>query len=139
MPQSPDEGRAQGMLPTNKVVSFAETQEAIDAMTVDLLSAGFDDESIYVHHGEQGKKYIDADGAGRGFLGRLMRSYQRLSGAEARMMDEAESTLEAGQYLIGVQTTGSEQEQVYARDAISPHTDRPIYFCGQFTITILRP
>jgi hypothetical protein len=53
------------------------------------------------------------------------------------MLDGAEAALNAGHYLIGVQTDGSEEQQIKGRDALLPFADNHIYFCGRFAITIL--
>ena len=125
------------ILPINKVVTAVKTEEAVEAVKTAATAAGFDRDSIMTHHGETGKKYIDVDGSEHGFLTQLVRAYQRLSGPEKRMIDMAESALEAGAYLIGIQTNGSEEQQISARDAVEPYSDYPIFFCGRFTITQL--
>ncbi len=125
------------ILPTNKVVTAVTTEEAAEAIKTAVIAAGFTEESIMIHHGEAGKKYIDADGSGHGFLAQWVRTYQRLSGPEKRMLDMAESALEAGEYLVGIQTDGSETQQVAARDAIELYSSYSIFFCGKLTITQL--
>ena len=136
MTQSPTE-RAKGFLPYNKVVTRIETEAGKDAAVAALVAANFVESNIYVHHGEQGEKYLDISGSTRGFIGRLARAYQRLQGVEKQMFDDAEEALKAGHYLVGVETDGSEEQQMAARDALAPHTDYNVYWCGNFTITIL--
>jgi len=125
------------ILPINKVVGVLETQEAVDAVISSAKEAGFKDTDVLIHHGESGKEYIDPDGSHRGIVAQWVRSYQRLSGPEKRMLDMSESALEAGKYLVGIQTNGSEEMRDSARDVIAPHTKSPMYFCGKFTITVL--
>ncbi len=137
MTQSPTE-RAKGLLPYNKVVTRIETETGKQTAVAALVAAGFDEPNIYVHHGEQGEAYLDVDGSARGFVGRLVRGYQRLQGIEKQMLDDAEDAIKAGHYLVGVQTDGSEEQQIAARDALAPHTDYNVYWCGKFTITILK-
>ncbi|MCP4417364.1 MAG: hypothetical protein GY805_12135 [Chloroflexi bacterium] len=137
MTQSPTERRSKDFLPVNKVVTVLETKETADNAITVLMAAGFAENDIYLHHGEQGQQYIDADGSRHGFLAKLVRVYQRLQGIEKRMLDDAEAGLNAGHYLIGVQTDGSEEQQIKGRDALAAFTDQHIYFCGRFTITIL--
>lgn len=136
MTQSPTE-RAKGLLPYNKVVTRIETEAGKEAAVAALVAANFAESDIYVHHGEQGEQYLDIDGSAHGFIGRLVRGYQRLQGVEKKMMDDAEDALKAGHYLVGAQTDGSEAQQIAARDALAPQTDYNVYWCGRFTITIL--
>ncbi len=137
MTQSPNFRPGKEILPTNKVVTVIATRDEVDMAVKDLVAAGFGEDVIYIHHGEQGKNYIDADGSRHGFLSSVIRKYQRLQGTEKRMLEDAEAGLEAGQYLIGVQTDGREEQQIAARDALTPFTKNNIYFCGRFTIMIL--
>lgn len=137
MSETKYERSALQILPINKVVSVVETQEAADVVTASAAAAGFKSDDIFIHHGESGKEYIDPDGSHKGFFAQLMRSYQRLSGPEKRMLDMSESALEAGHYLVGIQTNGSEEMRHLAHDVIEPHTNYAIYFCGKFTITVM--
>jgi len=137
MTQSPTERHGGEVLPINKAVTIVETKEAADQAVAALTAAGFAETDIYIHHGEQGKQYIDADGSRHGFLNKLIRTYQRLQGIEKMMLDGAEAGLNAGHYLIGIQTDGSEEQKIKGRDALAPFTDNHIYFCGRFSITIL--
>lgn len=137
MTQSPSTRSGRQILPTNKVVTVIATEEAVNEAVADLIAFGFEEEAIFIHHGEQGQSYIDPDGTRGGLLSSMVRRYQRLQGNEKRMLDDAEAGLEEGQYLIGVQTDGSEEQQIAARDALAPYTQKSIYFCGRFTIMIL--
>lgn len=125
------------LLPTNRVVSAVKTQEEIDVVKSALLEAGFDEEKIVTAHGEEGKDFVDPDGSRHGFLAHLTRQFQRTSGPEADLLDQAEEALDAGHYLISVLTDGSELEQVQARNAMSPHTHYAIFYCGKLTIYVL--
>ncbi|MGB1251788.1 MAG: hypothetical protein ACPG8W_14310 [Candidatus Promineifilaceae bacterium] len=136
MTQSPTE-RAKGILPVNKVVTTIETEAVVKDAVATLVAAGFAENEIFIHHGEQGEQYLDLDGSEQGFIGRLVRSYQRLQGVEKHMFDDAETALKSGHYLVGVQTNGTEEQQVQARDALTVHTPHNVYFCGRFTITFL--
>lgn len=137
MTQSPSTRSGRQILPTNKVVTVIATEEAVNEAIADLIAFGFEEVAIFIHHGEQGQSYIDPDGTRGGLLSSMVRRYQRLQGNEKRMLDDAEAGLEEGQYLIGVQTDGSEEQQIAARDALAPYTQKSIYFCGRFTIMIL--
>lgn len=137
MTQSPPDRNTREFLPINKVLTFAPTEADAEAMVAALIRAGFTPDEIQIHHGEEGEQYIDADGSRRGFVSKMMRSYQRLSGVEARMLKEAEAALAAGFYLIGVQTDGGEDERMRARDAMDAHTTYTIYYCGKSTIMML--
>ena len=126
------------LLPTNRVVSAFETREDTDTALATLLEAGFSEDAVGFHHGEEGKAFIDADGSRHGFLARVTRQYQRFSGPEASLLDMAEAALNAGHYLVSVLTDGSEMQQAKAREAMAPHTNHTIFFCGRFTIEILK-
>ena len=136
MSQSPSEPLNQ-LLPYNKVISRITTEVGAQAAVASLVAAGFPENETYILHGEEGQRYIDIDGSGHGFFGRLVRSYMRLQGIEKQMMDDADEALKSGQYLVGVDVDGSEEQQVQARDALVAHTDFNIYFCGRYTITIV--
>ncbi len=136
MSQSPTEPINQ-LLPYNKVISRITTEAVAQAAVASLVAAGFPENETYILHGEQGRRHIDIDGSEQGFFWRLMRSYQRLQGIEKQMMDDADEALKSGQYLVGVDTDGSEEQQIKARDALASHTDFNVYFCGRYTITII--
>ena len=137
MTQSPTQQGHMDALPFNKVTTVVETKEELDQAIEALLAAGFPESDLFVHHGEQGRRYLDPDGDYHSFLFRLRRKYQRLQGTEKRMLDDADAALDAGHYLLGIQIDGSEELQVKVLDTIQPFTDRSIYFCGRFTIIIL--
>ena len=118
-------------------MSRITTETGAQSATAALIAAGFPEDETYILHGERGRRHIDIDGSEGGFFWRLMRSYQRLQGIEKQMIDDADEALKSGQYLVGVDTDGSEEQQVKARDALLPHTDFHIYFCGRYTITII--
>ncbi len=138
MTQSPSEHGHLDMLPYNKVVTVVETKDELDNALAALKRVGFAETDLFTHHGEEGREYLDPDGEHHGFLFRLRRKYQRLQGTEKRMLDGADEALDAGYYLLGIQIDGSEELQVKARDAIDPFTEHSIYFCGSFTMTILK-
>ena len=138
MTQSQTERGHLDMLPFNKVVTVVETEAELDQALAALVKAGFAKTDLFTHHGKEGRKYLDPDGEYHGFLFRLRRKYQRLQGTEKRMLDGADIALDAGHYLLGIQTDGSEELQVKARDALVPFTQHSIYFCGNYTMTILR-
>ena len=92
------------LLPMNRVVSAFETREDAETTIAALVEAGFDKDAIGLHHGEEGEDFIDPDGSKHGFLTRLTRQYQRLSGPEARLLEMAEDVLNAGHYLLSVHT-----------------------------------
>ena len=126
------------ILPTNKVVTAVITKEEIELIKTAVVAAGFDENGIMIHHGETGKEYIDADGSERGFFTHLVRAYQRLAGPEKDILDMAESTLDAGGYLIGIQTDGSEEQRSAAYNAVSSLTKSAVFFCSKFTIMQLQ-
>ena len=138
MTQSQPEQGHLDILPYNKVVTVIEKKADLDRALATLAAAGFAETNLFIHHGEEAQKYLDIDGEYHGFFFRLARKYQRLQGTEKRMLDGADEALNAGHYLLGVQTDGSEELQVKARDAIEPFTQHSIYFCGNFTMTILK-
>lgn len=126
------------ILPTNKVVTAVITKEEADLIKTAVVAAGFDEDNIMIHHGEAGKQYIDSDGSEHGFFAQMMRTYQRLAGPEKKMLDMAESTLNAGGYLIGIQTDGSDEQQAAIYAAVGPLTTSHVFFCTKFTIIQLQ-
>ena len=138
MSQSPNEPLNQ-LLPYNKVIARITTEASAQAAVASLVAAGFPENETYILHGEQGQRHIDIDGSGHGLIGRIVRNYMRLQGIEKQMMDDADEALKSGQYLVGVDVDGSDEQQQIARNALAPHTDFNIYFCGRFTITIVAP
>ncbi|MCP4420609.1 MAG: hypothetical protein GY805_28720 [Chloroflexi bacterium] len=138
MSESKNKRRGGQILPTNKVVTVAPTESDLNELVAALEAAGFNDEQIYIHHGEIGKAYVDPDGSRHGFLGQLIRKYQRLAGQEARMLEMAEKGLEAGHYLVGVQTNGREEQWRQVGDIMKEHTQQSIFFCSPITIHVIQ-
>ena len=136
MTQSPNE-RAKGILPYNKVVTVIETKAGVDQAVVALKALGVDEDDILVHHGKQAETYFDLDGSESGFLHNLIRRYQRLQGIEKKLFDDVEEGINAGYYMVGVDTHGHEELQMRIRDALKPCTRHHIYYCSRFTISIL--
>lgn len=125
------------ILPYNKVVTTIETETKANQAVAALTAAGVSEENITLYHGKQAEQFLDLDGSQSGFFFKLVRRYQRLQGLEKKMMDEGEAALKAGHYLLGVQTDGSHEQQIQARDAMKPYTANYIYFCGHIAITVL--
>jgi len=138
MKKPTDKHKAEHILPYNKVVTSISTKPEVDALLGALKDVGFIDEQIYFHHGESGRQNIDLDGSQHGLLWQIIRTYQKLAGPEARMFEMAKKGLEAGHFLVGVQTNGHEEEWEQVGEIMKEHTDQSIFFCGKFTIRVIR-
>lgn len=126
------------MLPTDCVVTVFDNQDVAEKVARRLLELGFEDSQISVLYGAEAEEFLDLDGTRHGFFTRLLRKYQQLTGPESFMIAQAEAALEHGRFLLSAKTDGGESERQKAYEAMASHTERTIYFCGQFTMTILK-
>jgi len=120
------------------ILSVFTTKEDVDEVLAKLQKAGFSDEKIAVGHGQAHLDQIDLDGSRHGVVTKFVRQYQRSAGAEAYMIRQSEVALKHGEYTILVRTDGSEEQQVAVQDVMISHTEKSIFYCGRFTITILQ-
>ncbi|MCX6050752.1 MAG: hypothetical protein NT075_37155 [Chloroflexi bacterium] len=125
------------VLPTHAVISVFATKAAVDSLLTDLKAAGFDDDKIQQRYGAEGLQLVDPDGSHHGFWAKILRGYQRLSGMEARLLDEVETALKANQYALRVDTDSSEAQQSAVLTAMLAHTDKSVFYVGHGTITVL--
>ncbi|MEM7119001.1 MAG: hypothetical protein AAF614_41670 [Chloroflexota bacterium] len=125
------------MLPYDGVVTAVDTEKIADTVVQVLSQAGFSGR-VGVLHGQAGEDYLDLDGSRHSFFTKLIRQYQRLSGPEHTMIAQAQAVLRHDRYMISIWTDGSEEERVRAFEAVSPYTERTIYFCGRINISILK-
>ena len=126
------------LLPTNRVVTAVDNKEIADKMEQALLNAGLEANDINVMHGEAAEEFLDLDGSRHGFFTKLLRKYQQLTGPESFMIAQAEAAIEYDRYIVSAKTDGDEEERQRAFEIMAPLTERTVYFCGQFTITILK-
>ena len=129
-----------GSKPDFRVVGTFQSGGVVEALLADLQSAGFaaDGHVIGVHHGEQGKKFIDPSGSQHGILGRIVRATQRLGSWESSMFEQVEEALNAGHYVVSVLTDDSEHQRLTVREIMQQYTDQAIYYRGQYSMEILR-
>lgn len=124
-------------LPKKAVISVFSNQAALDSVMGALQQAGFAADKLQYKHGEEGLRLIDPDGSHHGLWARLLRSYQRLAGMEARLLEEVEAALKHGEYAMRVDTDGSETQRATALHTMLLHTDKSIFYTGTGTITVL--
>ena len=125
------------ILPRNAVISVFSNQAALDGVISALQQAGFAADKLHHRHGEEGLRLVDPDGSHHGLWARLLRSYQRLAGMEARLLEEVEAALKHGEYAVRVDTDGSETQRAAALNTMLLHTDKSIFYTGSGTITVL--
>ena len=124
--------------PHYAVVSIFTSKENLEAAMSMLKEAGFQDDHVRFQFGEEGLKTIDPDGSHHGFWGRLMRGYQRLSGTESIVIKSVELALKNGEYVLRVDTNGSDEQRDLAKQAMQSKTDRTIFYFGNGTISVLK-
>lgn len=126
------------LAPHHAVVSIFTSKESLDVVIATLKDAGFQDDHLRFQFGEEGLKTIDPDGSHHGFWGRLMRGYQRLVGTEASIIKAVELALKNGEYVLRVDTDGSDEKRDLALEAMQSQTDRSIIYFGGGTISVLK-
>ena len=126
------------LAPYHAVVSIFTNKENLDVVISSLKEAGFQDDQLRFQFGEEGLKTIDPDGSHHGFWGRLMRGYQRLVGTEASTIKAVELALKNGEYVLRVDTDGSDEMRDVALEAMQSQTDRTIIYFGSGTISVLK-
>ncbi len=126
--------------PDYRVVSTFAKKEDVDALLAELQAAGYknDGDQIGVHHGEQGKDFIDPDGSRHGLFARLSRMVQRLPSWEASMLEQVEDALNSGQYVASVLTDGGQKQRKQIGAIMGKHTNQRIYYRGNYSMEIIR-
>ncbi|MEM7118833.1 MAG: hypothetical protein AAF614_40825 [Chloroflexota bacterium] len=125
-------------IPHNSIITFLSTEEVLENASLALKAAGIKEEQIHCAYGEEGLRRIDPDGSHHGLWARIVRTVQRLAGAEARLIEQVEDALKHGDYILRVETDGSEVMKDSILKTIESYTEKSIFYVGSGTISALK-
>lgn len=126
------------LLPYDRITTAVNSEEIASDLIHALEQSGFQSDKVFIRSGEAAKEFLDLDGSRHGFLSKLVRKYQTLSGTEAHMIAQMEAVLAHDRYLVFISVEGMDEEhRSQVLEAILPYTKRTIYYCSKFEITIM--